>query len=651
MSEKIVIPYYCKDCGCMNFQMSEGAYDFFQRYKDGGDYQYIDEYWNPPYGKGRNDKQLEAWRQNENYLAALAGILDISILEWVDEFLFGYVWKEDRINGEEHKSGGKHRFIFAIKGMFDWKSYFPDVFMHKGKLVQCELCGGKNFYKPDLYSQFWTFGEKVSASTYDEKEYKYYICGDRDNPASYKKKLAIRANGNIFRELKKVVDGCKDEFSDSKFKAELKNVEASIGNIDEMEVAVTETKDIHRFIKELVGVEASVLFFEKEMKSLYMEYEQYRIKSIFVRKKQKMEADKKNEDERREVLTTLQIIESEIKENDAFLSDLPQFDKAEAIKKCVFVCPVEPPKPVAPTIVQPSMPILEKANIFNAKKVEQRNMERVNEYNNAVKQNEEKERQYQESLQQYEIEKVNWEVKKQEYKVQMDNFIEAERVKFATDLEEEVKRRKNLSERLEKAKLDWTKKLEELSIQDNTDAYDEICTYSDISIVKEHVLKGEIEQIKECLLDCYKTRELYYRSKVVYGKYLKFPILATFLEYFETGRVNTLPEAYNLYESELRADLIIGKLDTIIEQLEEIKENQYMIYSTLTSIEKNTALLNDTLNKGFSGISSQLKTANAQLDNIAVNTALSAYYTERTAQYTERTALATAATAWLIALT
>lgn len=61
-------------------------------------------------------------------------------------------------------------------------------------------------------------------------------------------------------------------------------------------------------------------------------------------------------------------------------------------------------------------------------------------------------------------------------------------------------------------------------------------------------------------------------------------------------------------------------------------------------------VLNEELNKGFSDISSQLKTANAQLDNIAVNTALSAYYTEKTTQDTKRTALATEVTAWLIEL-
>lgn len=44
---------------------------------------------------------------------------------------------------------------------------------------------------------------------------------------------------------------------------------------------------------------------------------------------------------------------------------------------------------------------------------------------------------------------------------------------------------------------------------------------------------------------------------------------------------DTQQGAYNLYEQETRMDIVIMQLDDIYEELEEIKENQYMLYDAI----------------------------------------------------------------------
>lgn len=75
--------------------------------------------------------------------------------------------------------------------------------------------------------------------------------------------------------------------------------------------------------------------------------------------------------------------------------------------------------------------------------------------------------------------------------------------------------------------------------------------------------------------------------------------MCTIYEYFAAGRcteLNGADGAYNLYESELRQNLIINRLDTIIKQLDAIKANQYMLY---TELKKTNEILE--------GISSDMK--------------------------------------------
>ncbi|MBQ8804448.1 MAG: hypothetical protein IJZ53_12500 [Tyzzerella sp.] len=96
---------------------------------------------------------------------------------------------------------------------------------------------------------------------------------------------------------------------------------------------------------------------------------------------------------------------------------------------------------------------------------------------------------------------------------------------------------------------------------------------------KEMVL--ELEKVRDATK---KVLQKLYSVGWIYPKYRNMIAMCTIYEYFSSGRVTALagPDgAYNLYESELRQNMIVNRLDQIISQLEEIKNNQYTLYLEL----------------------------------------------------------------------
>ena len=109
-----------------------------------------------------------------------------------------------------------------------------------------------------------------------------------------------------------------------------------------------------------------------------------------------------------------------------------------------------------------------------------------------------------------------------------------------------------------------------------------------------------------------------YELDEIYPKYRNLPALTSIYEYLVTGRCDSLTGphgAYNLYEDELRKDTVISQLNTVIENLEKIKQNQYMLYQQIKEIQKNTSV-----------IASELKQIKGYTVQIAQLTALNTYY-------------------------
>lgn len=136
----------------------------------------------------------------------------------------------------------------------------------------------------------------------------------------------------------------------------------------------------------------------------------------------------------------------------------------------------------------------------------------------------------------------------------------------------------------------------------------ELREYNAMLPIYEAETQSQVAQLNELLEKLTTTREKLYSVDVVYSKYRDLIAISTIYEYFASGRCSELEGpngAYNLYENELRANIIIGSLGQIISDLQQIKNGQFALYQELHNSNKVIASL---------------------LCNIADNTQMTAYY-------------------------
>ncbi len=113
-------------------------------------------------------------------------------------------------------------------------------------------------------------------------------------------------------------------------------------------------------------------------------------------------------------------------------------------------------------------------------------------------------------------------------------------------------------------------------------------------------LKPVISELNKNLAEAKKKLQEYYDLDIIFGKYRGLVPVSMMYEYLASSRCSSLegPDgAYNLYEAEIRQNIIIVQLQTIISQLESIKQNQYCLYQQLKEIEGNTREMNNSLNR------------------------------------------------------
>ena len=136
-----------------------------------------------------------------------------------------------------------------------------------------------------------------------------------------------------------------------------------------------------------------------------------------------------------------------------------------------------------------------------------------------------------------------------------------------------------------------------------------------------------IRQVDAHLQETQALLARYYDLNIIFPKYRGMVAMATIYEYFASGRCSELtgPDgAYNLYEAELRQDLIINKLDVIIQKLDQIKQNQYVLYQEM---QRTRSVIQD-IGKDVRGILENTS-------DIAKSSHITALCTQVTAQNTE----------------
>ena len=265
---------------------------------------------------------------------------------------------------------------------------------------------------------------------------------------------------------------------------------------------------------------------------------------------------------------------------------------------------------------EPDYPQLEKAglfDIFHKKKIEEENAAKLREYN--VKHDAWKKEETRYELAVAKIEQNVTEEAKREAEQQISDAENGKK-----KLQEEIA---SLSEELEEKR-----KAQRQEIQNTWDV--------------------EVQEAENTLKKCIEAKLTYESCNVVFPKYRNLIAYASFYEYLESGRCDSLSGvngAYNLYEAELKQNTVIAQLSKVLESMEDIKTNQYVAYSQLHEMNKNLHELNTSLHKAGESLG-QIQGA---AKKIAENSELTAYNTAATAYYTKINTQLTNALGYMVA--
>lgn len=121
------------------------------------------------------------------------------------------------------------------------------------------------------------------------------------------------------------------------------------------------------------------------------------------------------------------------------------------------------------------------------------------------------------------------------------------------------------------------------------------------------------------------TLKKLYDMNIIFPKYRSLIPVCSFFEYISSGRCDGLEGkegAYNVYEMELRQNIVVGKLDNIIGRIDVIKSNQYILYIKLDEVEKNVFMMCKSLSEETDTIENNNNIISYNKELIAKNTEL-----------------------------
>ena len=271
---------------------------------------------------------------------------------------------------------------------------------------------------------------------------------------------------------------------------------------------------------------------------------------------------------------------------------------------------------------KPSTPVYATPGFFNKKKVQA--------------ENEMLRQKYEAALDEYRKEVQNCDNKKNRLTVEAQSEHDAA-VKNAQDNAEIAKHE------LELAEIDTNNRINTAN------------TYPVPAMAIKSILDREIEETEELLKKTFAVRNELYAHDIIFGKYRDAIALSSFYEYLMSGRCTTLTGAdgaYNIYENEVRMNHVISQLDTVISSLEEIKQNQYMMYQEMRSINASLQSLNSSMDKALTsiqGIEANTTSMNGYMEHISQNSDVIAHNTSVTAYYSKVNAELTNALGYMVA--
>ena len=141
-----------------------------------------------------------------------------------------------------------------------------------------------------------------------------------------------------------------------------------------------------------------------------------------------------------------------------------------------------------------------------------------------------------------------------------------------------------------------------------------------------------LDELHRHLNDSKRTLSTYYSADVIFPKYRNLPALTSIYEYITSGRCAELAGAngaYNLYENELRQNTVIAQLNTIISNLEQIRQNQYTLYTEIVKINQSTERIANELRtiRGYTYVLTELSALNTYYNGVtAASSSAIAFY-------------------------
>lgn len=153
--------------------------------------------------------------------------------------------------------------------------------------------------------------------------------------------------------------------------------------------------------------------------------------------------------------------------------------------------------------------------------------------------------------------------------------------------------------------------------------YEEESNRQQLVAVQKNNLSVAEQMYQRCNASIKQTEQIlneYYSLDILYKKYRGLVPVATIYEYFEAGLCTELTGhegAYLIYEQQLQANIIIGKLDQIIDRLDRIIENQKILAQSL-----------QTSNRMIDGMSKSIQ-------NMVKNQEVNNYYSRISARNTQ----------------
>lgn len=425
------------------------------------------------------------------------------------------------------------------------------------------------------------------------------------------------------------------------------------------------TVDIKEYLENLINISINIRTLEGELKKLYrakgdpneMLGYQFKVKEMWKKEECPELIKRKNEIER-----LIQYLENTIQEDSVKLT---KKDIDQIIINAGINLPKQPQKPQPRRIIdiseedlrKPEAPIMKTPGLFNKKKVEQENAaaqkqydDHLERYNKAIADkslNDIEEKRFIEEQSAYMLSMAQYEYDMEMVHKVIDPII--------AEKEKELTAEKNVKEveKLNKRKAELAQITESIKNEEGIDKYENIkletgYTYAAIK-EKNEILDADLKETTKLLENQYSCLNSLLAPEIIFPKYNDLIAWTTFYEYFVTGRVEGLAGpngAYNLYESELRSNIIISKMDVIISQLESIRDNQYVLFKSIQDVNRNIESMSGKLN----ALINVAMDSNQQLRQIKDTAQYISYNTERTAQYAKITATTNTALAFMKAI-